>query len=121
MRADLTKELEDKRQASLRPAVRQAPPRITVPPRPVSPVVKPAPASVALWPAHVPPPTATAPAPSPIVLAERVRAQAIIAMTPKGAEAEDDGSIRSGMSVAEFEGNPAAWSILDARRQAEGR
>lgn len=69
----------------------------------------------------VAPPKAAAPAPSPIVLAERARAQAILAMAPKGAEAEADKAIRSGMSVAEFKGNLAAWSILDARRRAEGR
>ncbi|MFC6774030.1 hypothetical protein [Methylobacterium gregans] len=66
------------------------------------------------------PPKAAAPAPSPIVLAERARAQAIIAMTLKGAEAEADKAIRSGMSVAEFEGSLAAWAILDSRRRAAG-
>lgn len=83
VRTDLMKELEDKRQANMRPATRPAP---KTPPRP---------ARFAPSPSPVAPPKAGAPAPSPIVLAERARAQAILSMTPKGAEAEADKAIRS--------------------------
>lgn len=70
--------------------------------------------------AEVPKANTRIPAPSPIVLAERARAQQIIAMAPKDAEAEVVKALRSGMSVAEFEGVLAARSILDARRRAAG-
>jgi len=67
------------------------------------------------------PARAAAPAPSPPVLAERVRAQRIIAMTPKGAEDECSDAIRSGMPMGEFEGVLAARAILVATRLAQGR
>lgn len=82
------------------------------------PVSKP-PAQPAPKLAAVAPPKAVA-APPPAVLAERARAQRIIALTPRGAEAEAEKAIRSGASVADFEGVLAGSAILDARRRAMG-
>lgn len=78
------------------------------------------PAPLTPKPAPVAPPNAVAPAPSPALLAERARALRIIAITPTGAEAEAEKAIRSGASVADFEGALAGWAILDARRRAIG-
>lgn len=82
-----------------------------------SPLVAPVALKPALRPVRALPVTS----PPPAVLAERVRAQRIIAMAPKDAEGEVVKALRSGMSVAEFEGVLAARAILDARRRAGGR
>ncbi|GJE41606.1 hypothetical protein [Methylobacterium soli] len=65
-------------------------PRGTIAPgvRSAQPIAKPAPRPMPVKP--------VTPSPSAAVLAERARAQKIIAMTPKGAEAECQAALRSG-------------------------